>query len=66
MWLEAVILDSTGLEVSDPAISQRLLLSLEEESHGYQHQLPTPWDVLFPGTHTALKVPSSPLPVRAL
>ena len=61
-----MMLDSTGLEFSGPGISQRLLLSLEEESHDYQHELPIPWDLPFPGTHATLKVPSSPLPVRAL
>lgn len=66
MWPVAMILDSTGLEFSGPRISQRLLLSLEEESHDYWHELPIPWDLPFPGIHTTLQVPSSPLPVSAL
>lgn len=42
MWLVGMILDGRGLEFSDPGISQRLLLSLEEESHDYQQEHPIP------------------------
>lgn len=54
MWLVGMILDGMGLEFSDPGISQRLLLSLEEESLYYQQERPIPWDLPFPGTHTPL------------